>query len=241
MSEPQEKKRVPVDFILRVHVPAVFCIAYASQGDVNQDVLHIIQKRVGHWYREIGRDKNWEVKAEQTTDRNTEVFVALPQDTTKLNNFFHNRVQELKRILAVDQKPVRHRQLILADWSAVLATVQPPNEKLIAYFEKSAEEIGASPQEFRMSMTKATRAYFIQSSQDPILQSSANATHQQPSPSQNSPESQSDLEQLDSAGEAASDLFSDPTTSESDVALGAELLDEAFEDSDDESFNFEAD
>lgn len=241
MSETQQKKRVPVDFILRVHVPAVFCIAYASQGDVSQGVLHIIQKRVGHWYREIGKDKNWELKAEQTTHRNIEIFVALPQDTKMLNTFFHNRVQELKRILAVDQKSVRHRNLILADWSAVLATVQPPNEKLIAYFEKSAEEIGATPQEFRMSMTKATRGYFIQSSQAPLSQSHADATHQQSSPSQHSPASQSDQEQLDSAGEATSDLFNDPTTSESDVALGAELLDEAFEDSDDESFNFEAD
>ena len=263
MSKSQERKRLSIDSLMRSHGLAMFCIGYAVLEDINQDTLHVIQNRVGKWYRNIGRVKNWELKAEKTVKSLMGSFIAIKHDQNELNKVFYNTTLQIKASLATDPKSSRHRKLILGDWSAILAVNSNRlNEQIVTYFEKPAMEIGASPQEFRMSLAEALRAHSMSSSNTNWNSSKAevhpNHSGSSPTKGRSEPNLNSTSDQIAAAGALHPDHSVDPTNFESDTALGAELLDEAIKDvsdnelpsdlfdtgflnNDDESFNFEAD
>lgn len=263
MSKPQQRKRLSIDPLMRSHGLALFCIGYAVLEDINQDTLHVIQNRVGKWYRDIGKVKNWELHAEKAVNSLMGEFIAIKHDQDELNKRFYNKTLQIKAILGTDSKSSRNRKLILSDWSAILAVNSNRlSEQIVTYFEKPAVEIGASPQEFRMSLAEALRAHSISSSNTNWNSTKAevNTKHSGSSPTtgRSEPNLNSTSDQIDGAGTLRPDHSVDPTNFGSDTALGAEIHDEAFKDvpdnqlldglfdsgfldNDDESFNFETD
>lgn len=154
----------------------LFLIAYMN-GDVNQSQLHMIQTRVGKWYKLECKDpQNWEQKAEVTTNALLSKFIRIKTDeletqfrvsTTKLANLLSNPSSGSKRL----------RTRILKDWVSVMSVGGGFGQSQSKFINACSPIVGCDPSHFSHLVNEAINQQpdALTGHADDILNASATA------------------------------------------------------------------
>lgn len=133
----------------------LFCIAYMND-DVNQSQLHMIQTRIGKWYKSVSKDpQNWEHKAENATNSLLFKFIRL-KDGDELSSQFtasSNCLSNTLRSLSQDSRRIRYR--VLMDWVSVMSVCGDLGPRHTTFFDVGSRIVRCNPSHFKHLVNEA--------------------------------------------------------------------------------------